>query len=80
MIHEPSKYQLDIYKHIQHSSSNLMVEAVAGSGKTSTIMEAIPRINPDKSVLLLAFNKHIAVELEERIEASDVTNVEPLMI
>ena len=46
-----------------------MVNAVAGSGKTTTLIEATKRIN-SKRVLFAAFNKHIVNDLKLRIANS----------
>jgi len=43
-----------------------VVNAVAGSGKTTTLVHAIEAIQSD-SILLVAFNKHSAEELERRV-------------
>jgi len=45
----------------------LVVEAVAGSGKTTTIVEAAKFIPQDEKAVFLAFNKSIATELAERL-------------
>lgn len=45
----------------------LIVEAVAGSGKTTTIVEAAKLIPPSDSAVFLAFNKAIAQELAKRL-------------
>lgn len=47
-------------------NGHLVVVARAGTGKTTTIIEAISRA-PEASILLAAFNKRIAVELQERL-------------
>lgn len=61
----PSKYQLAIFAHIETpNSGNLVVDAVAGSGKTWTIVEAVKRMVGNH--VFLAFNKAIATELEKR--------------
>jgi hypothetical protein len=39
---------------------------VAGSGKTTTIVEALNHTDPTKTVGFVAFNKHIATELKRR--------------
>ena len=67
MAHTFSTYQLAIFNHIAESSNNLAINAVAGSGKTTTIVEAAKRIPKNKEVLFLAFNKTIANELKERL-------------
>jgi len=41
MLFKPSKYQKEIYNWIQTGSGNATIQAVAGSGKTSTIIIAI---------------------------------------
>ncbi len=63
----PSEYQLKIYDAIESSNDNLMIEAVAGSGKTLTIIEALKRLPVTHRVLFVSFNKHIADELKKRV-------------
>lgn len=63
----PSKYQLAVfdYVHNMEGGQHLVVEACAGSGKTTTgvkMMELIPRT---KDVIFIAFNKHIERKLSE---------------
>ena len=48
------------------ASSHLVVRARAGTGKTTTIIEGINRA-PEQNILLCAFNKRIAEELNSRI-------------
>ena len=43
-----------------------MVEALAGSGKTTTGLEMLKLLSPDLAILFLAFNAHIAKELQAR--------------
>lgn len=60
-----STYQQAIFSHVADArNGNLIVEAVAGSGKTTTIVEATKRVKG--TVLFLAFNKSIATELKQR--------------
>ncbi len=61
-----SPYQEAIYSFVENGSGNAIVEAVAGSGKTTTIVECTQRIPRDKSCIMLAFNKTIAEELKNR--------------
>lgn len=63
----PSKYQQDIFDNISGVSTHLVIEAVAGSGKTTTIVEALKLIPEDQRVLFLAFNKHIVETLKTRV-------------
>lgn len=65
---EPSKYQKDILDFIENKTGNLLVDAKAGSGKTSTlILIADKIIEQNKKCLFLAFNKSIVEELKTRI-------------
>ena len=63
----PSKYQKDIFNFILKDTRNAVVSAVAGSGKTTTLLKALDLIPDDKSVLFLAFNVSIRDELKRRI-------------
>lgn len=68
---EWSKHQLSIFDFIVNDTKNLIVIARAGSGKTTTLIEAIKRIpNKKAKVLAVAFNKKIAQELDEKIDKS----------
>lgn len=64
-----STYQRDIFLEIQNGFGHLVIQAVAGSGKTATIMESLKLIPESKTVLLLAFNRSIRDELKSRAPA-----------
>lgn len=68
----PSPYQLAIFDAVaDDSAGNLIIEAVAGSGKTTTIIESMRGLSPNASTIFLAFNKSIATELKLRgVQAS----------
>ena len=70
----PSKYQSAIYSFVTDGSGNAVVDAVAGSGKSTTIVNCLKLIPENKSVLFLAFNKAIVEELKVKI--GNLTNVE----
>ena len=61
-----SKYQKKIFAFVESGEGNAVIEAVAGSGKTTTIVEGMSRIPAGKSSIFLAFNKSIAEELKKR--------------
>ena len=69
-----SPYQNAVYDYVEMKEGNLVIEAVAGSGKSTTLKEIVRRIPEDKSILVLAFNRHIRDPLKE--ELSDLPNVE----
>ncbi|MBS0016302.1 MAG: Hsp70 family protein [Arthrospira sp. SH-MAG29] len=62
----PSQYQQDIFKWIESSSGDGFVQAVAGSGKTTTLVEGAKKLK-DSKALFLAFNKSIADHLSNKL-------------
>ena len=64
---KPSPYQEKIFDNILHGTSNMVVNAVAGSGKSTTIVNALKLIPEDKNVLFIAFNKDIVETLKNKI-------------
>jgi len=75
---KPSEYQEKIFKHFRIAkmrrtngkSFNLIVSAVAGSGKSTTLRSALLEIvkkNPNDRILVLQFNKHIQQEMMDKI-------------
>jgi superfamily II DNA or RNA helicase len=62
----PSSYQQAIFDFVTNGSGSAVIEAVAGSGKTTTILQALKLIPESDSVLMLAFNKSIADELKAK--------------
>lgn len=67
MEYKPSEYQLAIYRAFQETDDNLNISAVAGSGKTTVLLQLLKFIPRDKSALFLAFNNSIVDELRKRI-------------
>lgn len=59
-----SKFQTAIFDYVKTGKGNAVVRAVAGSGKTTTIVEALHQVTG--SSIFLAFNKAIAEELKSR--------------
>jgi superfamily I DNA/RNA helicase len=62
-----SIYQIALFDFIQFGEGSAIVDAKAGSGKTTSILEACNRLPEDLSVLFLAFNKSIVGELKTRL-------------
>ncbi len=62
-----SKYQKAIFAFIKDADAgNAVVKAVAGSGKSTTIVECMNLVPGGKTAIFLAFNKAIAEELKTR--------------
>ena len=64
---EFSQEQLAIFEYASKGALNIIVHAVAGAGKTTTLVECANRIKPTKKVLLLAHNRSTRDTLKERI-------------
>jgi len=71
-----SDYQMDIFRHgieaieaftQRKTVTNAVVQAVAGSGKTTTIVAFANLIPTSMQAIFLAFNKSIATELQQRL-------------
>lgn len=62
-----SDLQEAIFAWFESGEGNLVVTARAGSGKTSTSVEGINRA-PESNIWFAAYNKHIQVEMERRLE------------
>lgn len=62
-----SPYQEEIFKAVKETNSNIIVQATAGSGKTTTIIEAAKRVDINKESLFVAFNKSIVEELRKKL-------------
>lgn len=65
-----STYQSDIFAAVEEGKDNVVVIAVPGSGKTTTIVESLYHLQPGLSTVFLAFNKSIATELAARVPES----------
>ena len=74
---EFSQYQKDIFEFIKHGFGNAVVLAVAGSGKSFTVINGLSYIKPDKRVLFSAFNSSIVEELKKKIhrENTDIKTI-----
>ena len=52
-----------------------IIPSVAGSGKTTVLVEIARNIAPDKTAAFCAFNKSISMEIEQRISKFELNNV-----
>jgi len=72
-----SKYQVAIYEEVGtlcgKEKGALAVNAVAGSGKTTTSVRALNKVPPTMNCGFFAFNKSIAEELGRRVPMNVVT-------
>lgn len=62
-----SKYQQDVFSATVATNSNIAVRSTAGSGKTTTVIEAAKMIPYGKTAIFVAFNKSIVEELRAKL-------------
>lgn len=67
----PTPEQVAIVDAAKNSNDNLLISALAGAAKTSTLV-LIAEALPKTSMLCLAFNKRIAVEMQKRLPSTCV--------
>ena len=67
MNFKPTPEQERIFLFTKKRHENLLVKARAGTGKTSTAIECAKLLPQDKSIMFLAFNKHIQEELKKKL-------------
>lgn len=61
-----SPQQVEILDWVENGDGNGLIIAVAGAGKTSTLIEALSRMNG--TVAFAAYNKAISLEVKEKVE------------
>lgn len=78
--YEASQYQKDIFNFVRHGHGNAVIQAFAGSAKTSTAIGALGQTDADDKCLFVAFNNSITEELKEKMKDCDTTNVDVMTI
>ena len=63
---EFTEEQKKVFNFVKYESNHGIIDAVAGSGKTTTIIESASFIDPEKKVLFCAFNRSIKQEIQSR--------------
>ena len=70
---KPSKYQQALYDAMLEGKHNIICSAVAGAGKTTSIINSLNLLSAVDSKIFLAFNKAIVEELKKKITAPNTT-------
>jgi len=71
---EPSDEQLAIINAVG-AGNNVVVDAVAGSGKTTTVLGLAARF-PDLSIIQIAYNAALKIEVRRKVAEAALANVE----
>lgn len=72
MEHKPTIAQQNIFDFIEHGTGNGIIDAVAGAGKTTTLMGCIEHVPNTDDTLYCAFNTSIRKELQKKFHESNL--------
>ena len=68
MAFNPTEAQLKIYDFVEHGTGNGIIDAVAGAGKTTTLMGCVQHISNPQDALFCAFNTSIRKEIQRKFQ------------
>lgn len=68
MIFKPSDKQQAVFDFVATGTGSAIVIAVAGSGKSTTIVRAMPYVPPECSVLVLGFNTSTTADMGRKLD------------
>lgn len=68
----PSPEQQSIFDAVLNTRDNIAISALAGTGKTTTLVELSRLLPPQGSKIFCAFNKDIVSELEHRLRGTNM--------
>lgn len=72
---EHTEEQKKVFNFVQFESNHGIIDAVAGSGKTTTIVDSAAFIDPAKNVLFCAFNRSIRKEIQNRFSDKGLNRI-----
>ena len=73
ILNDPSDEQLDIVNNL--NNNNIIVDSVAGCGKTTTNLH-IAKYYSDKNILLLTYNRRIKIETQHKVKLLEIKNLD----
>lgn len=68
MAHTPTVAQQKIFDFVKNGTGNGIIDAVAGAGKTTTLIECVSHIPNINDVIYCAFNTSIRKELQKKFK------------
>ena len=71
----PSDYQKKIFDFVENGKGNAVINAKAGSAKTTTAVKCLDFIPENKTVAFFAFNRSIVKEINEKVGGQKNINV-----
>ena len=67
--HAPSSHQARVFAFVREGRGHAVVQATAGSGKTTTLVQVAGMLPREHRACFLAFNRSTAAELRQRLPA-----------
>ena len=71
-----SIHRVYVYKHIFQKGDIIAIKSVAGSGKTTTLLE-LAKVHKTKKILYLAFNRSLVSEIQTKLNKQKIKNMYP---
>ncbi|MBW6479192.1 MAG: AAA family ATPase [Bacteroidales bacterium] len=71
----PTNEQKAIFEFVRSSNHHGIIDAVAGSGKTTTIMESTKHVPNGLDLMFCAFNKSISKEIKRKFKQINQGNI-----
>jgi len=75
LIMKNTEEQIAFFREVEFGKGNIILESVAGSGKTTSIVQCLNYIDDEIPILACSFTKLAAQQLEKKIRANNFTNV-----
>ena len=72
MAIKPTPAQDNIYRFVESGTGNGIIDAVAGAGKTTTLMGCVEHIRDHHDALFCAFNRSIRKEIQRKFQARGI--------
>lgn len=67
--------QKKVFNFVKYDSNHGIIDAVAGSGKTTTIIESASYINSKNKILFCAFNRSIKKEIQNKFLEKNLSHI-----
>lgn len=77
---KPTDQQIAIFDFVRSGSGNGIIEARAGSGKTTTLIQALAVAPAGSRIAMLAFNVSIKDEIEKKIAVAGIRGVDVMTL
>lgn len=77
---KPSEKQQLVFDTIVNTDKNILIQAIPGSGKTTTLIQSLNYFNKYYTKKFITFNKSISVEINEKLAKLNYPNAEAMTL